>query len=111
MRRTPVDDNSVQRTPNELNNQQQGVLLQQAFHPVRLQNNLPPALNQCLMVPHVPQQQQQPIAPCQDLLAAAGIACPPFVASHSAGKLSTKDYYQQILLSRIERQEMEEQER
>jgi hypothetical protein len=63
------------------------------------------------MVPQVPQQQQQPIAPYQALLAAGGVARPPFVASRSAGKLSTEDYYQQVLLSRMERQETEEQER
>jgi len=59
----------------------------------------------------VPQQQQQPIAPYQALLAAGGIACPPFVASRSAGKLSADDYNQQMLLSRMERQGKEEQER
>jgi len=111
LRRTPVDDNSVRRTPIELNNQQQGVLQQQVFRPVRQQNNIPPALNQCLMVPQVPQQQQQPIEPYQALLAAGGVARPPFVARRSAGKLSAEDYYQQMLLSRMERQEMEEQER
>jgi len=78
---------------------------------VRQQNNIPPALNQRLMVPQVPQQQQQPIAPYQALLAAGGVARPPFVASRSAGKLSAEDYYQQMLLSCMERQEMEEQER
>ena len=83
-------------------------MLQQAFRPVRQQNSIPPALNQRLMVP---QQQQQPIAPYQALLAAGGVARPPFVASRSAGKLSAEDYYQQMLLSRMERQEMEEQER
>jgi hypothetical protein len=106
LRRTPVDANSVRRTPTEHNNQQQGVLLQQAFRPVR-----PPALNQRLPVPQVPQQQQQPIAPYQALLAAGGVARPPFVASRSAAKLTAEDYYQQMLLSRLERQEMEEQER
>ena len=63
------------------------------------------------MVPQVSQQQQQPIAPYQALLAAGGFARPPLVALHSAGKLSAEDYYQQMLLSRMERQEMEEQER
>jgi hypothetical protein len=87
------------------------VLQQQVFRPVRQQNNIPPALNQCLMVPQVPQQQQQPIEPYQALLAAGGVARPPFVARRSAGKLSAEDYYQQMLLSRMERQEMEEQER
>jgi hypothetical protein len=111
LRHTPVDDNTVRCTPTEHNNQQQGVLLQQAFCPVRQQSNIPPALNQRLMVPQVPQQQQQPIAPYQALLAAGGVARPPFVASRSAGKLSAVDYYQQMLLSRMERQEMEEQER
>jgi len=106
--RTPVDDNTARRTPAEHNNQQQGVLQQQAFRPVRQQNNMPPALNQRLMVPQVPQQQQQPIAPYQALLAAGGVARPPFVASRSAGKLSAEDYYQQMLLSCMERQEMEE---
>jgi hypothetical protein len=111
LRHTPVDANSVRRTPITKHNiQQQGVLQQQAFCPVRQQNNLPPALNQCLMVPQVPQQQQQPIAPYQALFAAAGVARPPFVASRSAGKLSAEDYYQQMLLSRMEMQEMEEQE-
>jgi hypothetical protein len=62
---TPVDANTVQHTPTEHNNQQQGVLQQQVFRPVRQQNNIPPALNQCLMVPQVPQQQQQPVAPYQ----------------------------------------------
>ena len=99
LHRTPVDANTVQHTPTEHNNQQQGVLLQQAFRPVRLQNNQPPALNQRLPVPQVPQQQQQPIAPYQALLAAGGVARPPFVASRSAGKLSAEDYYQQMLLS------------
>jgi hypothetical protein len=73
-------------------------MLQQAFCPVRQQSNIPPALNQCLMVPQVPQQQQQPIAPYQALLAAGGVARPPFVASRSAGKLSAEDYYQQMPL-------------
>ena len=36
LRRTPVDDNTVRRTPTEHNNQQQGVLQQQAFRPFRL---------------------------------------------------------------------------
>jgi hypothetical protein len=106
---TPVDSNSVQCTPTEHNNQQQGMLQQQAFRPVRQQNNIPPALHQHLMVPQVPQQQQQPIAPYQALLAAGGVARPPFVASCSAGKLTAENYYQQMLLSRMERQEMEEQ--
>jgi hypothetical protein len=59
----------------------------------------------------VPQQQQQPIPPYQAFLATGGIARLPFVASRSEGKLSAEDYYQQMLLSRMERQEMEEQER
>jgi hypothetical protein len=72
LRHTPVDANSVRRTPITKHNiQQQGVLQQQAFRPVRQQNNLPPALNQRLMVPQVPQQQEQPIAPYQAHFAAA----------------------------------------
>jgi hypothetical protein len=63
------------------------------------------------VVPQVPQQQQQPLALYQALLGAGGIARPPFVSSRSAGKLSAEDYYQQMLLSHMERQEMEEQER
>jgi hypothetical protein len=51
------------------------------------------------------------LAPYQALLAGGGVACPPFVISQSAGKLSAEDYYQQMLLSWMERQEVEEQER
>jgi hypothetical protein len=38
--------NELRCTPNEHNNQQQGVLQQQVSHPVRQHKNLPPALNQ-----------------------------------------------------------------
>jgi len=38
--------NELHCTPNEHNNQQQGVLQQQVSHPVRQHKNLPPALNQ-----------------------------------------------------------------
>lgn len=102
LRHAPVDANCARCTPTEHNNQQQGVMQQQAFRPVRLAPSL-----QRLVVP----QQQQPVAPYQALLAAAGVARPPFVASRSAAKLSAEDYYQQMLLSRMERQEKEEQER
>jgi hypothetical protein len=98
---TPIDANNIHLTLTELNNQQQGGMQQQAIHPVVRHNNLPPALNQHLVVP----QQQQPLAPYQALLAAGGVADPPFVSSQSTGKLSAEDYYQQMLLSRMERRQ------
>jgi hypothetical protein len=107
---TPVDGINIHHTWTELNNQQQGVMQQQVFHAFVRNNNLPPALNQHLALPQVP-HQQQPLAPYQALLAAGGVACPPFVSNQSAGKLMAEDYNQQMLFTWLKRQEMEEQER
>jgi hypothetical protein len=71
---------------------------QQVFHAFVRNNNLPPALNQHLALPQVP-HQQQPLAPYQALLAAGGVACPPFVSNQSAGKLMAEDYNQQMLFT------------
>jgi len=56
-------------------------------------------------------QQQQSLPPYQALLAAGGVALPPFVSYWSAGKLTAEDFYQQMLITWLERQEMEDEER
>jgi len=59
----------------------------------------------------VPQMPAVAVAPYQAYLATGSMTRPPFVANHSSGKFSAEDYYQQMIMSRMERQEIEEQER
>jgi len=71
-------------------------------------NDLPVGLNNRIMVPQTPAVA---VAPYQAYLATGSVTRPPFVANRSAGKFSAEDYYQQMIMSRMERQEIEEQER
>jgi len=66
----------------------------------------PPALNNRMYVPQTP-----PAAPYQAYLAAGSVTRPPFLANRSNRKITADDYYQQMMISRLERQELEEQER
>jgi hypothetical protein len=50
------------------------------------------------------------VAPYQAYLARGTITHPPFVVNRSGGKITADDYYQQMMISRMERQELEEQE-
>jgi len=74
---------------------------------------LPPGLNQPLMVP----QPQQPQVPqYQNLLASAnigvgGVSRPPFVAPRSSQKMTMEDYYTTMMMNRMERRELEDNER
>jgi hypothetical protein len=60
-----------------------------------------------MMVPETPAVA---VAPYQAYLATGSMTRPPFVANCSAVKFSSEDYYQQMIMSRMERQEIEEQE-
>jgi len=73
-----------------------------------LRNDLPVGLNNRIMVPQTPAVA---VAPYQAYLATGSLTWPPFIANCSAGKFSAEDYYQQMIMSRMERQEIEEQER
>ena len=73
-----------------------------------LRNDLPVGINNRIMVPQTPAVA---VAPYQAYLATGSMTRPPFVANRSAGKFSAEDYYQQMIMSRMERQEIEEQER
>jgi len=70
-------------------------------------NDLPVGLNNRIMVPQMPAVA---VAPYQAYLATGSMNRPPFVANRSAGKFSAEDSYQQMFMSRMERQEIEEQE-
>jgi hypothetical protein len=89
----------------ELGNNQQpeGALL----HNNLLHNDLPVSINNRIMVPQTPAVA---VAPYQAYLATGSMTMPPFLANRSAGKFSAEDYYQQMVISRMERQEIEEQE-
>jgi hypothetical protein len=49
------------------------------------------------------------VAPYPACLASGTVTCPPFVANRSGGRITADDYYQQMMISRMERQELEEQ--
>jgi hypothetical protein len=80
------------------NNQQPEVVLQQCIN--LLHNVLPLGLNNCVMLPQMPAVA---VAPYQAYLVTGSVNHPPFVANCSA-----EDYYQQMIMSHIERQEKEE---
>jgi hypothetical protein len=50
------------------------------------------------------------VAPYQAYLASGTVTLPPFVANWSTGEITADDYFQQIMSSRLERQELEDQE-
>jgi hypothetical protein len=54
--------------------------------------------------------QTQAVALYQAYLASGTVTCPPFVANQSSGEITSDDYCQQMMISRMERQELEEQE-
>jgi hypothetical protein len=58
----------------------------------------------------VPQTSAVAVALYQAHLATGSMTRPTFAANHSGGKFSAEDYYQQMIMSRMERQEIEEQE-
>jgi hypothetical protein len=66
-------------------------------------NDLPLGLNNWVYVPQTPA-----VAPYQAYLATGTLNHPPFVTNHSAGKFTADDYYQHMIISRMERQELEE---
>jgi hypothetical protein len=101
-----LDDFNENELIGELHNNQQpeGAQVRNNL----LHNDLPVGLNNRIMVPQMPAVA---VAPYQAYLAPGSVTRPPFVANHFAGKFSAEDYYQQMIMSRMERQEIKEQER
>jgi len=67
-------------------------------------NDLPVSLNNQLMAPQTPAGAE---APYQAYFATGSVNWPLFVANCSPGKFSAEEYYQQMIMSQIERQEIE----
>jgi hypothetical protein len=101
-----LEEFNEQELVGELHNNQQPEVVQQRNN--MLCNDLPVGLNNQLMVPQTPAVST---APYPAYLATGSMNQPPFMANHSAGKFSSEDYYQQMIMSQIERQEIEKQER
>ncbi len=96
-----MNEEELQADLQEHNNQQ---LEAAAASPFSMQQSSS-RLKQSGYVPQTPA-----VAPYQAYLASCNVSHPPFMASHSAGEMTTDDCYQQMMISRMERQELEEQE-